>query len=70
MNLQYRYILSLSKKENMFYEKTKTKQKDLKKKKSFPRRESNPEPPTYKVNALSIPPQQLQLKTFVKLIIF
>ena len=33
MNLQYRYILSLSKKENMFYEKTKTKQKDLKKKK-------------------------------------
>ena len=34
MNLQlvYRYILSLSKNENMFYERHKTKQKDRKKK--------------------------------------
>ena len=42
MNLQYRYILSLSKKENMFYEKTKTKQKDLKKKKRFPKARVKP----------------------------
>ena len=43
MNLQYRYILSLSKKENMFYEKTKTKQKDLKKKKKkFPKARVKP----------------------------
>ena len=41
MNLQYRYILSLSKQENMFYEKTKTKQKDLKKKK-FPKARVKP----------------------------
>ena len=68
MNLQlvYRYILSLSKNENMFYEKNKTKQKpppppkkskrqkEKKRKESFHRRESNPGPSTYKVNALSM----------------
>ena len=46
MNLQlvYRYILSLSKKEHTFHEKTKKNQKDKKKKrkKNFLQRESNP----------------------------
>ena len=65
MNLQlvYRYVLSPSKSENMFYIKTKqnkTKQKDQKKGGgSFQRRESNPRPPKFKVNTLSIAPGQL-----------
>ena len=44
MNLQlvYRYILSLSKNEHIFYEKTKKKQKGKKKEKNFLQRESNP----------------------------
>ena len=67
MNLQlvYRYVLSPSKSENMFYIKTKqnkTKQKDQKKGgggERFQRRESNPRPPKFKVNTLSIAPGQL-----------
>ena len=57
MNLQlvYRYILSLSKKENMFYEKNKTKQK-----KEVPSAGVEPRT-TCKVNVLSIAPRQLQL---------
>ena len=68
MNLQlvYQYISSLSKNENMFYEKTKKKQK-AKKRKSFQQQESKHGPPTCKVNALSIAPQQLILKTPIKL---
>ena len=74
MNLQlvYQYIFEkkLKKNENMFYEKTKTKQKDQKiKSESFQRRESNPGPSTCEVNALSIEPRQLTLSIFVKLII-
>ena len=45
MNLQlvYRYILSLSKNEHIFYEKKKNKPKSQKKrKKNFLQRESNP----------------------------
>ena len=72
MNLQlvYRYILSLSKNENLFYEKkNKTKQKD---KKSVPRRESNPGLPTYKRDAVSVAPRQLilNIRAYDKLIIF
>jgi len=60
MNLQlvYRYILSLSKNGNMFYEKTK-KQKEQKKEES----------PTWRVNALSVAPRLLIVKAPVKLII-
>ena len=61
MNLQlvYRYNLSLSKNENMFYEKNtkQNKRTEIKKKKRnecFWRRESNPGPSTYMMNALSI----------------
>ena len=62
MNLQlvYRYILSLSKNENVA----------LRKKKSLQRWESNPGPLTCKVNVLSIAPRQLIFVTLVKLIIF
>ena len=56
----------------MFYVKTTTKrQKDQNKgKRSFLRRESNTEPPTYKVTPLSIAPRQMISKMSVKLIIF
>ena len=56
----------------MFYVKTtKKRQKDQNKgKRSFQRRESNPEPPTYKVTPLSIAPRQMISKMSVKLIIF
>ena len=56
----------------MFYEKTTKKgQKDQNKgKRSFQRRESNPEPPTRKVIPLSIAPRQMIFKISVKLIIF
>ena len=72
MNLQlvYKYISSLSKNENMFYEKTKKNQKGQKKKKRFQQQEPKHRPPTCKVNALSIAPQQLILKTPIKLISF
>ena len=61
MNLQlvYRYILSLSKNGNMFYQKRK-KQKDQKKKE---------ESPTWRVNALSVVPRLLIVKAPVKLIL-
>ena len=44
MNLQlvYRYILSLSKNEHIFYEKKKPKGQKKKRKKNFLQRESNP----------------------------
>ena len=64
MNLQLVYLcmFSLSKNENMFYEKKKKqkqKQKDHKKEKSFCWRESDPRLPTGMVNALSVaPPEQ------------
>ena len=56
----------------MFYEKTtKKRQKDQNKwKRSFQRREWNPEPPTIKVAPLSIAPRQIIFKMSVKLIIF
>ena len=63
MNLQlvYRYILSLSKNENMFYEKntkqTKGPQNKKKRNECFWRRKSNPGPLTYRMNALSIATQ-------------
>ena len=41
--LVYQYILSLSKNENMFYEKTKKKQKGQKKKKVSNRESPNPD---------------------------
>ena len=76
MNLQlvYRYILSLSKNENMFYEKRKRKRKQNKRtrnkrKENFQRRESKPGPLVCKVNALSITLRQLTLSFFVKVII-
>ena len=70
MNVQlvYRYILSLSKNEYMFYEKRKRKNKKQKtkgppkSKKGVPRRESNPGPPTCKVNTLPIAPLQPTMK--------
>ena len=49
----------------------KKRQKDQNKgKRSFQRRESNPEPPTCKVTPLSIAPRQMIFKMAVKLIIF
>ena len=77
MNLQlvHRYISSLSKNENLFYAKKKTNQNKAKgqkkeRKERIQRRESNPGPPTCRVDALSIAQRQLTLMTFVKLIIF
>jgi len=63
MNLQlvYRYILSLSK--NDIYFENKTKEKD-----QFQGRESNPGPLTCKVNTLSNVPWQLTLSIFIKII--
>jgi len=61
--LAYRYILSLSKTENMF--KKKTKQKKMTK-----QQESNPRPLTCKGNAMSIESRQLMLIVVAKLIIF
>ena len=73
MNLQlvYRYMLSLSKNENIFTKKQ--KQKDQNKKgKSFRGQESNPSPPTWKANALSVAPRLHDqiIKASVNLIIF
>ena len=50
--------------------KKQKKNKRPKKEKSFQQQESKHGPPTCKVNALSIAPQQLILKTPVKLISF
>ena len=65
MNLQlvYRYILSLSKNESMFYEKykkTKTKTKGPKKKteKYYSRQVLNPRPPTCYLDTLPIAPRK------------
>ena len=52
MNLQlvYWYYLSLSENENMFKKQMQNEKKKKKEKeRSFPRRESNPRPMTYKV---------------------
>ena len=74
MNLQlvYRYILSLSKNENMFYEKNTKQNKRTKDKKREKGRESNPGPSTCRVNEFSIAPRQppLSIAFNYKLIVF
>ena len=81
LQLVYRYNLSLSKDENLKKKKNirklnktkKTKAKRPKKNrknKNFFRRESNPRPLTYKVNALTTAPRHQMLNIDVKVIIF
>ena len=69
------YFKSVRKWKYVLRENNKKRQKDQKKKKktgkrSFQRRESDPEPPKSKVTPLSIAPRQLMLKKSVKLITF